>query len=39
MNSLEFQPLLMKAFAKKVLLEISDRGKVISYFYPLLYNY
>lgn len=29
MNRLKFQPLLMKAFAKKVLLEMSDKGKVI----------
>lgn len=32
MNSLKFQPLLMKAFTKKVLLEMSDKGKVI--FFP-----
>lgn len=41
MNSLKFQPLLMKAFTKKVLLEMSDKGKVI-FFFPLpspLYNY
>lgn len=32
MKSLKFQPLLMKPFAKKVLLEMSDKGKVIFFF-------
>lgn len=38
MNSLKFQPLLTKAFTKKVLLEMSDKGKVIFPYYTITKN-